>query len=57
VLSGVRGNKECVSTLVSLGWKVPDLAAAIDGLVARGVTFVSYPYCNQLSLTLLSGTA
>lgn len=31
----------------ALGWKVPDLAATIDALVGRGVTFVRYPFFEQ----------
>lgn len=31
----------------ALGWKAPDLAATIDGLAARGVTFLRYPYFEQ----------
>jgi YD repeat-containing protein len=31
----------------ALGWKVPDLASAVDALVDRGVTFVRYPYFQQ----------
>jgi catechol 2,3-dioxygenase-like lactoylglutathione lyase family enzyme len=31
----------------ALGWKVPDLRAAIDALAVRGVTFKRYPHFEQ----------
>jgi catechol 2,3-dioxygenase-like lactoylglutathione lyase family enzyme len=31
----------------ALGWNVPDIEAAIDGLVAKGVTFERYGFFEQ----------
>ncbi len=31
----------------ALGWNVPDIAAAIDGLVAKGVAFERYGFFEQ----------
>jgi catechol 2,3-dioxygenase-like lactoylglutathione lyase family enzyme len=30
-----------------LGWEVPDVAAAVDDLVGRGISFVRYPQIEQ----------
>lgn len=30
-----------------LGWSVPDIAAAVDALAARGVTFTRYEFMDQ----------
>jgi catechol 2,3-dioxygenase-like lactoylglutathione lyase family enzyme len=42
-----KAGKVSAAPYTALGWKVPDLAAAIDGLVERGVTFMRYSYFPQ----------
>jgi catechol 2,3-dioxygenase-like lactoylglutathione lyase family enzyme len=42
-----KAGKVSPAPYTALGWKVPDLAAAIDELVGRGVTFARYSHFEQ----------